>query len=38
MRTGNLAPGNAGPILFTDFLTPIVILLLLAATRPRRAA
>lgn len=31
--TGNLAPGNAGPILFTDFLTPIAILLLLAATR-----
>ncbi len=26
---GNLAPGNAGPILFTDFLTPIVILVLL---------
>ena len=33
MATGNLAPGNAGPILFTDFLTPAVILLLLAATR-----
>ena len=26
---GNLAPGNAGPILFTDFLTPIAILVLL---------
>jgi hypothetical protein len=25
----NLAPGNAGPILFTDFLTPISILILL---------
>ncbi len=25
----NLAPGNAGPILITDFLTPIVILILL---------
>ncbi|MEZ5786789.1 MAG: DUF6790 family protein [Xanthobacteraceae bacterium] len=33
MATGNLAPGNAGPILFTDFLTPVVILLLLAAAR-----
>lgn len=29
VTTGNLAPGNAGPILFTDFLTPIVILCLL---------
>jgi hypothetical protein len=37
MRVGNLAPGNAGPILFTDFLTPFAILLLLATTgaRPR---
>jgi len=26
---GNLAPGNAGPILVTDFLTPIVIVVLL---------
>jgi hypothetical protein len=26
---GNLAPGNAGPILYTDFLTPIAILFLL---------
>ena len=26
---GNLAPGNAGPILVTDFLTPVVILVLL---------
>jgi len=26
---GNFAPGNAGPILFTDFLTPIVIFVLL---------
>jgi hypothetical protein len=25
----NLAPGNAGPILYTDFLTPIAILVLL---------
>jgi len=27
---GNLAPGNAGPILVTDFLTPLAILVLLA--------
>lgn len=33
VSTGNLAPGNAGPILFTDFLTPVAILLLLAARR-----
>jgi Na+/melibiose symporter-like transporter len=26
---GNLAPGNAGPIMITDFLTPIAILVLL---------
>lgn len=26
---GNLAPGNAGPIMVTDFLTPIVVLVLL---------
>ncbi len=26
---GNLAPGNAGPILVTDFLTPLAILVLL---------
>jgi len=25
LQAGNLAPGNAGPILFTDFLTPLVI-------------
>jgi hypothetical protein len=25
----NLAPGNAGPILYTDFLTPIAVLVLL---------
>ena len=29
VATGNLAPGNAGPIMFTDFLTPIVVLALL---------
>ena len=27
--SGNLAPGNAGPIMVTDFLTPIAVLLLL---------
>jgi Na+/melibiose symporter-like transporter len=27
--TGNLAPGNAGPIMVTDFLTPIAVLVLL---------
>ncbi|MEE8634319.1 MAG: DUF6790 family protein [Methyloceanibacter sp.] len=34
---GNLAPGNAGPILVADFLTPMVVLALLivAARRPR---
>jgi hypothetical protein len=32
----NLAPGNAGPILYTDFLTPIAILVLLLAF-PRRS-
>jgi Family of unknown function (DUF6790) len=39
---GNLAPGNAGPILVTDFLTPIVILVLLVFAsencRPRSSA
>jgi len=33
---GNIAPGNAGPILVTDFLTPIAILALLIVF-PRRA-
>jgi hypothetical protein len=37
IRAGNFAPGNAGPILFTDFLTPIALFVLLAATRGRRA-
>lgn len=34
---GNLTPGNAGPILVTDFLTPMALLalLLVAAQRPR---
>lgn len=30
---GNLAPGNAGPILFTGLLTPTAIFLLLWLTR-----
>jgi len=38
-ETGNLAPGNAGPILLTDFLTPIAIFVLLylssEASRPK---
>ena len=32
---GNLAPGNAGPILVTDFLTPIAVLVLLAFASER---
>lgn len=35
--TGNLAPGNAGPILVTDFLTPIAVLALLFASQIWRA-
>ena len=31
--TGNLAPGNAGPIVVTDFLTPIAVLVLLYLSR-----
>lgn len=40
VQTGNLAPGNAGPIMVTDFLTPIVIvvLLLLTARKPKSPA
>jgi hypothetical protein len=40
VEEGNFAPGNAGPILITDFLTPIVILVLLLiqpAGRPTTA-
>ena len=33
--TGNLAPGNAGPIIFTDFLTPLAVLALLFFTSER---
>jgi hypothetical protein len=29
LTTGNLAPGNAGPIMLTDFLTPIALFALL---------
>lgn len=31
-ETGNLAAGNAGPILYTDVLTPLLLLILLAFT------
>lgn len=31
-KTGNLAAGNAGPILYTDLLTPLLLLMLLALT------
>ena len=31
-KTGNLAAGNAGPILYTDLLTPLLLLILLALT------
>lgn len=33
MATGNLAPGNAGPILYTDILTPLILFALLAIVR-----
>jgi len=35
VSAGNYAPGNAGPILFTDLLTPTAIFLLLWLTRSR---
>ncbi len=31
-KTGNLAAGNAGPILYTDVLTPLALLILLGLT------
>jgi hypothetical protein len=34
---GDLAPGNAGPILVTDFLTPIAVLVLLYLSRDEPA-
>jgi hypothetical protein len=33
VTAGNFAPGNAGPILVTDFLTPIATLVLLCLSR-----
>lgn len=36
VEAGNLAPGNAGPILFTDFLTPLAIFLLLWWQKPAK--
>ncbi len=30
---GNFAPGNAGPIFYTDILTPLALLILLVLTR-----
>ncbi len=40
--TGNLAPGNAGPIMVTDFLTPVAVLVLLILAsgklRPKSSA
>jgi hypothetical protein len=35
VQAGNFAPGNAGPILFTDVLTPIAIFALLWMTRAK---
>ena len=35
VTAGNFAPGNAGPILFTDLLTPTVVFLLLWLARSR---
>jgi hypothetical protein len=35
IAAGNFAPGNAGPILVTDLLTPIALFGLLAITKPR---
>lgn len=32
-ETGNMAAGNAGPILYTDFLTPLVLLVLIGLLR-----
>jgi hypothetical protein len=34
--TGNLAPGNAGPIMVTDFLTPVAVLALLFFANGKR--
>lgn len=37
-ETGNMADGNAGPILYTDILTPLALLILLALTWRRSRA
>ena len=37
LEAGNFAPGNAGPILFTDFLTPVAILVLIWLARGNNA-
>jgi len=37
-QTGNMAAGNAGPILYTDFLTPLAVLGLLLVQRVVRPA
>jgi hypothetical protein len=37
IATGNLAPGNAGPIMVTDFLTPVAVLALLFASQVWKA-
>lgn len=37
-QTGNVAAGNAGPILYTDFLTPLAVLGLLLVQRLLRRA
>lgn len=36
VEAGNLAPGNAGPIMVTDFLTPIAVLALLFVANGKR--
>jgi hypothetical protein len=40
MEAGNLAPGNAGPIMITDFLTSIAVVVLLFAVvrKPKSSA
>jgi hypothetical protein len=40
IEAGNFAPGNAGPIMITDFLTPIVLVVLLfaAVRKPKSSA
>ena len=40
IEAGNFAPGNSGPIMITDFLTPIVLVVLLfaAVQKPKSSA